>query len=495
MRIKTWKRYDNKKTPLTDEEIQDIVNKKYSDCLPHTKEYIANNLRKVGPKFKARICIMVKEDFIEEFLKLHDYKNYNFDFSKIPDIIQNKNESLIIICKEKINGIDVGELEVSRTSLFDNLSDPISSLKNFFSTNERDNYKVREKYLPRLLEKFNDIFDFTDSIFVDKNFPIRFKCNKCGTYFWDTVSNLIYHRKPKCLNCSKLQKREDSLMESDEKWKTRVFGSHPENCDYTNAVYNGFSSPITGLTCKLCGKEFEQLPEAHLRSVYGCCPECAKKLAGAKSRSNLDNVKQRAEELHGIGTFNWEKAVYVTNQTPITLIDVETGIEFEITPNRLLSENEGLPINHSKSLGERNVLKWLESESNKLILKYYSEKYHPQEEIQGKNVKGVKIDYEIYQLKGEEVNYWIECNGKQHYEYSPIFYRQFAPNSEESIEEFRKQLKRDNNVRQYCKENNIVFIEIPYTYYSYSKIDDILTRVILNGESPDFIKIPEIKYL
>jgi hypothetical protein len=43
-------------------------------------------------------------------------------------------------------------------------------------------------------------------------------------------------------------------------------------------------------------------------------------------------------------------------------------------------------------------------------------------------------------------------------------------------------VKRDMWVKRYCEENNITFIEIPYTYYSTKKIQDLLQRVIIEGE-------------
>lgn len=48
------------------------------------------------------------------------------------------------------------------------------------------------------------------------------------------------------------------------------------------------------------------------------------------------------------------------------------------------------------------------------------------------------------------------------------------------------------NVRKYCKENNIILIEIPYTYNTYEKISEILKRILIGGESPDIITQPKI---
>ena len=64
-----------------------------------------------------------------------------------------------------------------------------------------------------------------------------------------------------------------------------------------------------------------------------------------------------------------------------------------------------------------------------------------------------------------------------------------------SEEEFNLQVKRDKELRNYCKLNNITLIEIPYTYYTYEKISDVLERILINHESPDFIIQPEIQYV
>lgn len=52
-------------------------------------------------------------------------------------------------------------------------------------------------------------------------------------------------------------------------------------------------------------------------------------------------------------------------------------------------------------------------------------------------------------------NLFIEYNGVQHYKYTPKFHR--------SIYDFDMQVRRDDIVRRYCKDNNITLLEIPYT--------------------------------
>ena len=86
---------DNKKQ-LTDEEIEEIIEKKYSKKLPHTKDYIRERLRE-DPNYKCKFS-MVKQDFIDEALKVHPEK-YNYEY--LPKFIYNaQKEKVRLICEE-----------------------------------------------------------------------------------------------------------------------------------------------------------------------------------------------------------------------------------------------------------------------------------------------------------------------------------------------------------------------------------------------------------
>ena len=84
----------------------------------------------------------------------------------------------------------------------------------------------------------------------------------------------------------------------------------------------------------------------------------------------------------------------------------------------------------------------------------------------------VSIDY-ILTYNGKEI--WIEYNGTQHYKYIERLHK-------DKKDIFIRQVKRDMWVKKYCKENNITYIEIPYTFYSVPEIQDLLQRVIIKGE-------------
>lgn len=479
---KTWTRYDNKRSSLTEEEIKDIVDKKYCNCLPKTKEYIANNLRAIGPKFRAKIYIEVREDFIEEFKKIPNLGEYDFDFSQVPEVIKSQMTEFYIICKEKICGVEIGRFKVSRYKLFTLNKNPLKdNLTKFFKRHLTEDKNLRDKYIKRVTESLGRKFILDEIRFVDLDTtPMKITCRKCGEVYWCTLKKLL--SLDECRNCKSLELSRESREIMGDKWLEKAKAKHTGKCDYSRAVYNGEREAVTGLVCLRCGNEFSQIPAAHLNSPYGYCPSCCKKIVGEHGRSNIDNVKIKAIERYG-DVFTWDKANYTTNQTPITLIYKETGEEFQITPNHLLN-GVGLPIFHTNSWGERNAVRWFE-ENN---IKYRSEVTI--KDIEGRKGEGsrVRIDFIL------EDGTWIELNGKQHYEFSQSFQDYINLTYEEAKDKWEGQLRRDENVKNYCKENNIRLLVIPYTYYDYPILSDLLYKLVILKESIDIIKQPEIIY-
>ena len=119
-------------------------------------------------------------------------------------------------------------------------------------------------------------------------------------------------------------------------------------------------------------------------------------------------------------------------------------------------------------IGEKRVAEVLES----FNIEFEHNKYFP--------VSFVDIDQEsifidfVFIYNG--ILYWIEYNGKQHYIEKDFkkFNREYRP--------FEYQVKRDLYVKKMAKEAGAVFLEIPYTYITLSEIQDLLQRVIIEGE-------------
>lgn len=120
------------------------------------------------------------------------------------------------------------------------------------------------------------------------------------------------------------------------------------------------------------------------------------------------------------------------------------------------------------SSGEKIILRFLKENNIDFEFQYRTSS------IKGRNSEMVIIDF---CLEYNGIMYWIEYNGKQHYEYCKLFH-------DGDIENFNKQVTRGNNVRSYCKDNDIVLIEIPYSLKS-KEVYEILFKVLFSGIDPE----------
>lgn len=200
----------------------------------------------------------------------------------------------------------------------------------------------------------------------------------------------------------------------------------------------------------------------------------------------IEEIIEKAVKIHG-NLYDYSKVEYINSSTPVLIMDTETGDEFYQVPRDHLGGN-GNPNRHD-SFGERIIKTWLKNNISKNC--WDREKRFTN--IQGRNIDwGVVIDF-VININGK--TYWIEYNGEQHYELrlGSIIYKHYT--EEEALEVFQKQLVRDKNVRKYCKENNIILVEIPYSYNTYKKISVLLFNILIENKDPeDIINIPKIKY-
>jgi hypothetical protein len=106
-------------------------------------------------------------------------------------------------------------------------------------------------------------------------------------------------------------------------------------------------------------------------------------------------------------------------------------------------------INPTKLVGCPKCRKYKFEIETQKILDLYNINYEQQKSFIGcKNKNSLKFDFYLY-----DFNLCIECHGQQHYKEIKYFYGK---------EGFLKRLKKDQIKRDYCIENDIMLIEIPY---------------------------------
>lgn len=115
-----------------------------------------------------------------------------------------------------------------------------------------------------------------------------------------------------------------------------------------------------------------------------------------------------------------------------------------------------------------------------------------------------KYNYDEVDYKGNKIKVKIHCNicGEDFWKRPNDFlsgsecycqHEHLTPRNY-TLDDYKKQLTRDKNVRDYCKEHDIFLIEIPYTYTKYEILKPILEDILFNEKSPeDIIIYPEIE--
>jgi hypothetical protein len=171
-------------------------------------------------------------------------------------------------------------------------------------------------------------------------------------------------------------------------------------------------------------------------------------------------------ELGGIDPKCLYRAVKKFNiEFPEDSKEIDEDEETKILWKNLPKESKRL----ANSLGEYYTRKALED----LNLEFDWQVFRP--DIVPKDIRpvGVLIDFSVM-YNGKLI--YIEYNGPLHYKLIPQLHNV-------TIDSFISQVKRDMWVKKYCKENDILFIEIPYTFRSIKKIESLLQEVIINGKN------------
>ncbi|MGG1639861.1 hypothetical protein ACIFQM_00920 [Paenibacillus sp. NRS-1782] len=176
--------------------------------------------------------------------------------------------------------------------------------------------------------------------------------------------------------------------------------------------------------------------------------------------SNCFNLKQRTshEEFlasvaeQGIGEYT-VLGQYKNSKTKILMRHDECGHEYRVTPNDF-SKGARCPICR-KSKGELKIVNFLKDANIEYI---------PQYSFANLKYKA-KLSFDFAVFKDEKLLCLVEYDGEQHFQ--PV--KAFG-----GKEGFAKGKKRDQLKNQYCKDNEIKLIRIPFT--QFDNVEGILER-------------------
>lgn len=213
--------------------------------------------------------------------------------------------------------------------------------------------------------------------------------------------------------------------------------------EFTLIEYIRGKSAKVKLKCKKCGYEFEKYA-IHFNKYPHICPNCHPK--GTSQKLPIEEVQKRVDKIFG------EKQIqileYNGNNALAKVKCLKCNTEFTRVPTVLWrGRTYGCPeCTKTISLGEKKIKRILEKNKIQYIQQYrFSDcKYKTY----------LPFDFYLPQKK-----ICIEFQSEQHYEKRSIYYSQ-------------EQIERDKIKKEYCLNNNIQLIIIPY--WDIEKIESYL---------------------
>lgn len=320
---------------------------------------------------------------------------------------------------------------------------------------------THDEFISRSIDKHGDKFNYDKVEYVNQYTPVKIKCPTHG-YFEQIPKSHMNGND--CRKCSQM-KISDNLkgIKKINKLNSKTIIDRLENMyeyDYSKCKITGSrnSAIISDILCPIHGF-FSKRLNNHMRQKQGC------NLCG-RNNLNKDIFVDRSNTIHQ-NKYDYSKFNYTNNRESSIIICPEHG-EFNQRADKHLI-GQGCPICYRNTIskGEKFIRSFLISRNIS---------FDEQKQIPGSKLK---MDFFL-----PEKNICIEYDGIQHFEPRSKF---------GGSKEFDIQKSRDLRKNDYCKNNNIRLIRIPYK--DYNKLDSILNNILNESIKTfkEFINFPKIK--
>ena len=361
--------------------------------------------------------------FVKECLSKFPDKNY--DYSKVNYV--NAQTPVIITCPIH------GDFEKIPYSFLQGHLCPSCGIEE----RNRKNSLTLEEFITKAREVHGDVYDYSKVEYKNNRTKVWIICPEHGE-FYQTPD--IHLSGCGCPECAKLS-TEDFIRNA-----RKVHGSE---YDYSKVIYTRSTDKVL-IICPKHG-EFRQTASSHLAGTG--CPKCATEKCKLTKEQFINNSKY----MHG-DLYDYSEVNYVNSHTPVTIICKQHGRFNQLPSNHM--QGAGCPLCNKTSEGEITVMNILNKEQIEYI---------PQYKVHSKvNPSGfMYVDFYL-----PKFNIFIEYNGRQHY--APVEVMGGLPR-------FEIQKARDEELRQYCKDNDIKLIEIRYDEDVWEVLNEkLLTTIMTN---------------
>lgn len=447
------------KENLSDEEIEEIIETEYKDKNRLTIDFIRKALKRHGNRFSYEKTELIRGD--------KRFKN-------------SSNRTAIVTCHVHNGDIEIG------TQYF--VSDRYHGC--FECNHGHPKTKTHEQFLEELEEAHPNYKLLPGEKYVNAYTKLKLHCETHDIDFEAAPVNLVVSsglysdHKFSCPQCAKENRFEidkAARILREIKLKDRIKKEYGDTYDILriNLYYLDDCVEIHCKNCNTDSKMSGQTAISRLDKGYILCDCCRKE----KERIDRENEFRQKVYTKFPGRFNLDNLHYDYNNTLATgLKCLVCGKEFNIgSPVHFIQDGGHCPCCNISG-GENMVYNWLLYHKDILTFEW-------QYKIDNSIVVGRKDYYSViidFKFEYNDKVYFIEYNGEQHYTWT-YFHK--------SVEDFEGQLRRDQNIRDYCSSSGIILIEIPFTYYNQRRISSLLDEIVLNNKNPnDLINIPPINY-
>ena len=297
--------------------------------------------------------------------------------------------------------------------------------------------KTTEQFKEDAINLHGDRYDYSKSVYINAFTKVIIICKIHGDFLQTPANHLMGQNCPKC----KITTIANKLKSNNEKIDNFLLENNiplKRLDDYIK------SNVIIQWQCLKCNNIWKTSP-CSILNVRSECPICNDT---KKDNNYIDNfllenniqIKRIDNYINSYTKINWQclKCDNIWDAQPC-----------EITRNAENRLGSGCPkcakYKNEKIIGE--VLNDLNIKTSKLIIKISNKKLFP--------------DYYLPNL-----NTIIEYNGIQHYK--PTCFGNMS--IDDAKTSFDRQINRDNLLREYCKDNNIILLEIDGREYKYNKL-------------------------
>lgn len=300
-----------------------------------------------------------------------------------------------------------------------------------------NNKKTNEEFIENVFQLVGDEYVFLED-YINSRTKIKCKHNTCG-YEWSIIPNNFINHGQRCPKCNGNYRR------SNEEFIQEVY----ELVGNEYIFLDEFIDTQTKIRCKHniedCENEWEISPSSFLRGTR--CPKC-------QHRGYKKTDKEFKEEVYKLVGEEYEfLEKYIDAHTKIMCKHNDCNHKWMITPGKFLQGRRCPVCNDSK--GEQLIREYLQ---NKKII--FLQEYTFSDLLSDKD-NPLRFDFAVFN-KNNDLKFLIEYDGEFHYQ---DIYKDGS---------YELQKLHDERKNQYCKENNIPLLRIPY--WEFDNIEEILHK-------------------